>query len=100
MSTITRTTDPKARVSLPKGFANTTVVIEQVGEAELRIRKAKAVAEDELHFAEESAVWLSNRDRDRFLELLDNPPSANKTLRQAAAAAKRSVTRSRSRRNG
>ena len=39
MATETRTTDHKARVSLPKSFANATVLIEQVSETEVRIRK-------------------------------------------------------------
>lgn len=32
MPTETRTTDSKGRVSLPKGFANSAVIIEQVSE--------------------------------------------------------------------
>ena len=34
---------------------------------------------------------LSNRDRDVFLALLDNPPAPNDALRSAAAAFKRAV---------
>src|SRR5438105_14214703 len=84
MISVTRTTDPKARVSLPKTFANTTVVIEQISDTELRIRKAQIVPEDELRFYEESTAPLSDRDRDLFLALLDNPPLANEALRQPA----------------
>jgi uncharacterized protein (DUF1778 family) len=80
-----RTTDKKARVSLPGAFANATVVIEQVSDTELRIRKAQVVPEDEYRFAEESVTPLSDRDRDLFLTLLDNPPAANEALRRAAA---------------
>ena len=36
-------------------------------------------------FAEENATVLSQRDRDRFLELLENPPSPNAALRKAVA---------------
>lgn len=86
MAAITRTTDPKARVSLPRSFANSTVVIEQVNETELRIRKARIVTEDELRLREQSPTTLSDRDRDRFLELLDSPPRANRALRHAAAS--------------
>jgi uncharacterized protein (DUF1778 family) len=86
MATITRTTDPKARVSLPKSFANVTVIIEQLSDTELRIRKAQIVAEEELRFREERSAPLSNRDRDRFLALLDSPPGPNEALRQAATA--------------
>ena len=89
MTSLTRTTDRKARVSLPKSFANVTVLIEQVSDTELRIRKAQVVPEDEVRFREESALALSDRDRDLFLSLLDNPPPPNKALKQAAARPKR-----------
>jgi hypothetical protein len=85
MLNLTRTTDPKGRVSLPKAFANTTVIIEQVSDTELRIRKARIIPEADLRFAEESATPLSKRDRDLFLALLDNPPPPNEALRRAAA---------------
>jgi hypothetical protein len=50
MNLETRTTDAKARVCLPKTFANATVLIEQVSETELRIRKALVIPEDEIRF--------------------------------------------------
>ena len=89
MSTLTRTTDQKGRVSLPKAFANTTVIIEQISETELRIRKAQVIPEDELRFAEERRTPLSDRDRDLFLDLLENPPPAKEALRKAAAEVKK-----------
>lgn len=85
MQTETRTTDSKARLVLPKAFANATVIIEQVSATELRVRRAKVIAEDDLAFAEEVAVKLSDRDRDRFLSLLANPPSPTPALKKAAA---------------
>lgn len=84
----TRTTDAKGRLSLPKEFANATVVIERVSATELRIRKARVIPEDEVKFVEETTTVLSDRDRDRFLDLLANPPKANKALRRAVAKAK------------
>lgn len=81
----TRTTDAKARLVLPKAFANATVIVEQVSETELRVRRAKVVAEDELPFPEETAAPLSDRDRDRFLEILANPPAPTPALKTAAA---------------
>jgi Protein of unknown function (DUF1778) len=84
MAALTRTTDKKARVSLPQSFANATVIIEQVSDTEIRIRKAQVIPEDEIRFAEESATTLSDRDRDLFLSLLDNPPPANPALKKAA----------------
>jgi hypothetical protein len=88
MTTLTRTTDRKARVSLPKSFANATVLIEQVSDTELRIRKAQVIPEDEVLFTEESARVLSDRDRDYFLALLDNPPPANEALKKLLARPK------------
>jgi uncharacterized protein (DUF1778 family) len=83
--TETRTTDAKARLVLPKTFANATVIIEMVSASEIRVRRAKIVAEDELPFAEELTTPLTDRDRDRFLDLLANPPAPNKALKKAAA---------------
>jgi uncharacterized protein (DUF1778 family) len=78
----TRSTDAKGRVSLPKAFANATVIIEQVNENELRIRKARVIPEDELRFLEESPIVLSDLERERFLQALDHPPTPNAALRR------------------
>jgi Protein of unknown function (DUF1778) len=80
----TRSTDAKGRICLPKAFANATVIIEQVSDTEVRIRKALVIPEDEVRFYEETAAPLSDRDRDRFLDLLDKPPKANDALKRAA----------------
>lgn len=82
MATETRTTDAKGRLSLPKGFANSTVIMEQGRDSELRIRKARVVPKAEIVFREESLTLLSDRDRDRFLKLLENPPKANAALKR------------------
>lgn len=84
MHTETRTTDGKARLVLPKAFANATVIVEHLSETEIRVRRAKVVAEDELPFAEESASPLSDRDRDHFLKLLAHPPAPVPALKKAA----------------
>ncbi|WP_169979799.1 type II toxin -antitoxin system TacA 1-like antitoxin [Tautonia rosea] len=81
----TRSIDAKGRISLPKAFANATVVMEQVSDSEIRIRRALVIPEDELGFYEEKMQPLSDRDRDRFLELLDHPPAASPALTRAAA---------------
>src|SRR5437588_411668 len=78
----THTTDEKARINLPKNFANSTVLIEQVSDTELRIRKARVIPEDDLPLIEEAMAPLSDRDRDVFLALLDNPPPPNDALRR------------------
>jgi len=83
MDVETRSTDSKGRISLPKAFANATVIIDQVSDTEVRIRKAVVIPEDEVRFYEETASPLTDRDRDRFLELLDNPPAANAALKRA-----------------
>ena len=90
MQAETRTTDAKARLVLPKTFANATVIIEQVSETELLVRRARVIAEDELSFAEESAAPLSDRDRDRFLSMITKPPAPIPALRKAAARHKAS----------
>ncbi len=88
-STETRTTDSKGRVTLPRGFANSSVIIEQVSDTEVRIRKAVIIPEDELAFFEQSAAPLSDRDRDLFLAMLDNPPKPTAALKKAARMLKR-----------
>jgi hypothetical protein len=79
---VTHLTDEKARINLPKDFANSTVLIEQISDTELRIRKARVIPEDDLPFVEEAVAPLSDRDRDVFLALLDNPPPPNEDLRR------------------
>jgi hypothetical protein len=79
----TRTTDAKGRVSLPKTFANATVIIEQMSENELRIRRARIVPEDDLKFREEAPTLLTTEQREQFLALLAQPPKPNASLRRA-----------------
>jgi hypothetical protein len=52
MATTTRNTDKKARVTLPKDFADSLVILERISDSEIRIKKAKAIPENEL--------WLWN----------------------------------------
>ena len=85
MVTIARTTDPEGRVSLPEAFANMTVIIEQISDTELRIRKARVIPEDEIRFAEETPIVLSDRARQQFLKALDHPPKPNAALRRLMA---------------
>jgi len=84
MQTETRTTDSKARLVLPKSFANATVIIEQISDTEIRVKRARVVAEDDLSFFEESATTLTDRDRDRFLKMLSKPSAPNAALKKAA----------------
>jgi uncharacterized protein (DUF1778 family) len=85
MSSVTpRFTDKKARLILPARFANSAVLVEEVSETELRIRKAVILPEDEIRFSEEQRSPLSDEDRDFLLTLLDAPPKANADLKKAA----------------
>ncbi|MEZ6153828.1 MAG: hypothetical protein R3C09_27345 [Pirellulaceae bacterium] len=83
IETQTRTTDSKARLILPKSFANSTVIVEHISDTEIRVRKARMVAEDDLRFCKESAAPLSDRDRDRFLKLLAKPAAPTAALEKA-----------------
>jgi uncharacterized protein (DUF1778 family) len=85
MALETRSTDAKGRVSLPKAFANAMVIIEQVNENELRIRRARVIPEDEVRFSEEVPIVLSDGERERFLQSLDHPPKPNAALRRLMA---------------
>ncbi len=80
-----RITDAEARLVLPKGFASATVIVEQVSATELHIRKDTVIGEHGFPFAEESTVSLSDRDRERFLAVIGNPPAATPALRNAAS---------------
>jgi hypothetical protein len=84
MKEMIRTADSKGRVALP-GFANATVLIEQVDETEYRVRKAQVIPEKELRFHEEEpATPLSARDAATVVAALANPPAPNKAARRAA----------------
>ena len=85
MKTETRTTDKKARVTLPRAFANATVIVEQVSDTEVRIRKAVVIPEDEMLFAEEMRTPLTARDYDQLVDLINNPPEPTEALRRAFA---------------
>src|SRR5262245_40779374 len=77
-------TDKKGRLILPARFANSAVLIEEVSETELRIRKAAVIPEDEIRFVEENRPPLSPADCKFLLDLLDNPPPANAYAKKAA----------------
>ena len=60
-------------------------MIERVSDSEIRVRRAVVVPEDEMPFVEETSSPLSDRDRDRFLDLLAHPPAPTASLKKAAA---------------
>src|SRR5205085_10720478 len=88
-----RFTDKKARLILPARFANSAVLIEEVSETELRIRKAVILPEGEVPFTEEQRPPLSDEDRDFILSLLAAPPRANADLKRAATERRRRPSR-------
>jgi len=57
----------------------------ELSDVEVRIRRTDAIPEVETEFTEERMTVLSDRDRDRFLELLENPPAPHAALRKALA---------------
>lgn len=90
-STEVRETDSKGRVTLPRGFANSTLLIEVVSDVELRVRKAKVVplnSGEEPSFVEEKPFILTGADRDALLAALDNPPPPNEALKRLMSGEK------------
>ncbi len=83
MTTVTCNADAEGRICLPKCFANATVVVQQVSESEVRVRKAETVPEEEYEFEEERMRPLSPRDQEFIANLILNPPKANDALRKA-----------------
>ena len=81
----TQVVDATARVVLPPRFAEARVVLEEISEMEIRIRKTGASGEAQAEFPEEKITMLSDRDRDLFLELLASPPAPNEALRKLFA---------------
>src|SRR5262249_33651334 len=79
-----RVTDSKARLTLPKSFANSTLLVEVISDVEIVIRKAKVVPlgpGGELP-PDSSPAPLSAADWQLFLSLLDHPPALPKKLQQ------------------
>ncbi len=80
-----RETDDKGRVTLPRGFANSTLLIEQVSDVELVIRKAKVVPlspAGQEQFLEERPIILSPEAQQVFFEALMSPPKVKPALQK------------------
>jgi uncharacterized protein (DUF1778 family) len=56
-----------------------------MNENRLRIRKASVITEDEIRFAEEAPIVLSDKARQQFAEALDSPPKPNPALKRLMA---------------
>jgi len=83
MTTQTRTADDRGRVTLPKSFANRTVLIQQINETEVRVCLVSESRSRRTTFIEETSWPLSDAARDQFLKLLDAPPKPNAELKRA-----------------
>lgn len=84
MAEIYRIADSKGRVALP-GFANAMLIVEKIDDTEYRVRRAKVIAEKDLHFHEEDfPEKLSARDAASVVEAMENPPAPNQATRRAA----------------
>ena len=84
MATETRTTDKKARVSLPKAFADCTVLIEQVSErrsVSARRRSSRKTRSDSTRRSPEP-LSRSATATCSSADLLENPPPPNEALRR------------------
>ena len=77
MRRLIRTADSKGRVTLP-GFANATLLIEQVNDTEYRVRKVQSIPEEDF------PVALSTRDAAAFVKSLETLPAPNQVARRAA----------------
>jgi hypothetical protein len=88
-----RVTDSKARLTLPKAFANSTLLVEVVSDVEIVIRKAAVVPLNpggELP-PDSSPAPLSVADWQVFLSALDNPPQLPKEMKDAITRQKKQV---------
>ena len=54
-------------------------------EVEVRALKDGGSGEADWEFPEEKSLVLSDRDRDQFLQLIENPPPPNAALRKAVS---------------
>jgi hypothetical protein len=76
-----RVTDSKARLTLPRSFANSTLLLEIRSENEIVIRRAKVVPIGNTETTPET-ISLSDADWNIFLSALENPPAPNEALKE------------------
>lgn len=94
-----RVTDSKARLTLPKAFANSTLLITVVSDVEIVIRRAKVIPLDpggELP-PDPSPAPLSTTDWNLFLSLLDSPPAIPDDFKAAIADQKKKLQKPKAR---
>jgi uncharacterized protein (DUF1778 family) len=76
-----RVTDSKARLTLPRAFANATLLLEVRSDNEIVIRKAKVVPLGESGAGAET-LTLDPTDWAAFMAALDHPPKPNPKLKK------------------
>lgn len=76
-----RVTDSKARLTLPRAFANATLLLEVRGDNEILIRKAKVVPVGD-QGSEPETLTLNATDWAAFIAAIENPPKANPKLKK------------------
>src|SRR3954464_5809553 len=90
-----RVTDSKARLTLPKAFANSTLLLEGEDDVEIVIRKAQVVPlapGGELQ-PDSSPAPLSSTDWELFMSVLDNPPSLPAEFKEEIARQRKQIKR-------
>ena len=75
-----RVTDSKARLTLPRAFANSTLLLEIRNDNEIVIRKAKVVPL--VNGETPATIQLSEGDWKAFVAALENPPEPNSALKK------------------
>ncbi|MFO0799466.1 MAG: DUF1778 domain-containing protein [Gemmataceae bacterium] len=76
-----RITDGKARVTLPRAFANATLLLEIRGDNEIVIRKARVIPLGDADLQPER-ITLSENGWAAFVEAIENPPKPNAALKK------------------
>ena len=74
--------DTKGRITLLKGFANSTLLLELVSDVEIIIRKAKVIPLQSGEDPFPKSITLSNRDFDAVMATVENPPKPNRQLKK------------------
>ena len=73
MTTLTREADAEGRITLPERFANATLIIEQVSDSEIHIRRLGVDPDDELILPEQPPIFLTASEWESFVTRLDDP---------------------------
>jgi uncharacterized protein (DUF1778 family) len=76
-----RVTDSKARLTLPRAFANATLLLEVRGDNEIVIRKAKVIPLGDSE-SQPERITLSEKGWAAFVEAIENPPKPNAELKK------------------